>query len=86
MKIKISLFIALASLIIGLLHLVSTVMLVGKVQYNNSIRAAQNLTDRTDGDIENCLATFYFDIAWHEEPTFKDYWISGWKTLNNQDL
>ena len=86
MKIKIASMITLAAFGIGLFILTSTTMLVGKIQYNNSIRAAQNLTDRTDGDIENCLATFYFDIDWHKEPSLKDYWIAGWETLNNQDL
>lgn len=62
------------------------VLTIGRIQYNNSIRASQNLTDRTDADIENCLRVFYFDIDYNQKPNGLDYLKSGWQTLNNSDL
>ena len=36
-------------------------LLVGKIQLNNTIVVSQNLTERTDADIENVLVTFGFE-------------------------
>jgi len=59
---------------------------VGRVQFNGAVSVMQNLGNEcnsgfdTDGEIENVLSVFNFDLAWHESPTFADYWIAGYKT------
>jgi len=42
-------------------------LLVGKIQLNNTVKVCQNLTERTDGDIENVLHTFGFDDSYIAE-------------------
>ena len=37
----------------------------------------ENITDKTDGEIENVLYTFDFKLDAFTEPQFKDYYISG---------
>jgi hypothetical protein len=56
-------------------------LLVGKVQLNNTLIVCQNLTDRTDADIENVLLTFGFENNWNQEPTIVNIWEVGVNTL-----
>jgi len=57
-------------------------LLIGKIQFNNTIVVAQNLTERTDGDIENVLSTFNFSFDWRHEPTYIELWENGVTTLS----
>jgi len=57
-------------------------LLVGKIQLNNTVKVCQNLTERTDGDIENVLHTFGFDDNWLEEPSIVDMWEVGVTTIS----
>lgn len=54
---------------------------IGRIQYQNTIIVAQNLTDRTDGEISNVLATFDFDLDWNDQPTTADYYKAGIKAI-----
>jgi hypothetical protein len=56
-------------------------LLVGKIQLNNTIVVSQNLTERTDADIENVLLTFGFENNWNQEPTIVSIWEVGVNTL-----
>ena len=54
---------------------------IGKFQYRNACVVIENLTDKTDGEIEDVLATFDFSVDCMTEPTFSDYYITGLKTI-----
>lgn len=56
-------------------------LLVGKVQLNNTLIVCQNLTDRTDADIENVLLTFGFENNWNQQPTIINIWEVGATTI-----
>ena len=56
-------------------------LFVGKIQLNNTIVVVQNLTDKTDGDIENVLSTFGFTNTWDENPTIFNVWAVGVETI-----
>jgi hypothetical protein len=56
-------------------------LLVGKVQLNNTLIVCQNLTERTDADIENVLLTFGFENNWNQEPTIVNIWEVGSNTI-----
>ena len=56
-------------------------LLVGKVQLNNTLIVCQNLTEKTDADIENVLLTFGFENNWNQEPTIVNIWEVGVNTL-----
>lgn len=56
-------------------------LFVGKIQYNNTIVVVQNLTEKTDGDIENVLSTFGFTNTWDENPTIANVWVVGVTTI-----
>ena len=56
-------------------------LLVGKVQLNNTLIVCQNLTDRTDADIESVLLTFGFENNWNQEPTIVNIWEVGANTI-----
>ena len=58
-------------------------LLVGKIQLNNTIVVCQNLTERTDADIENVLTTFGFNNNWYDEPTIIEVWEVGVTTIGN---
>jgi len=56
---------------------------VGRFQYNNACMVIQNLTDRTDGEIEAVLLTFNFrNMTAFEQPTFADYYEAGLTATN----
>jgi hypothetical protein len=57
-------------------------LLVGKIQLNNTIVVCENLTERTDGDIENVLLTFGFENRWEQEPSIINIWEVGVTTLS----
>jgi hypothetical protein len=57
-------------------------LLVGKIQLNNTIVVCENLTERTDGDIENVLQTFGFENRWEQEPSIINIWEVGVTTLS----
>jgi hypothetical protein len=57
-------------------------LLVGKIQLNNTIVVCENLTERTDGDIENVLLTFGFENRWEQEPSIINIWEVGATTLS----
>jgi hypothetical protein len=57
-------------------------LLVGKIQLNNTIVVCENLTERTDGDIENVLQTFGFENRWEEKPSIINIWEVGATTLS----
>jgi hypothetical protein len=57
-------------------------LLVGKIQLNNTIVVSQNLTERTDGDIENVLLTFGFENNVEQEPSIVSIWEVGVTTLS----
>jgi len=57
-------------------------LLIGKIQFNNTIVVCQNLTERTDGDIENVLSTFNFSFDAMHEPTCVELWENGVTTLS----
>jgi hypothetical protein len=57
-------------------------LLVGKVQLNNTLIVCQNLTERTDADIESVLLTFGFENNWNQEPTIVNIWEVGATTLS----
>jgi hypothetical protein len=57
-------------------------LLVGKIQLNNTIVVSQNLTERTDGDIENVLQTFGFEGNWTKAPSVVKIWEVGVTTLS----
>ena len=56
-------------------------LLVGKIQLNNTIVVSQNLTERTDADIENVLVTFGFENNIEQEPSIVSIWEVGVNTL-----
>ena len=56
-------------------------LLVGKIQLNNTLIVCQNLTERTDADIESVLLTFGFENNWNQEPTIVNIWEVGVNTL-----
>jgi hypothetical protein len=56
-------------------------LLVGKVQLDNTVKVCQNLTERTDADIENVLTTFGFDNELHQEPNIINIWEVGVTTI-----
>ena len=56
---------------------------IGKFQYSNACMVIQNLTDRTDGEIEAVLLTFNFrNMDAFEQPTFADYYEAGLTATN----
>lgn len=56
---------------------------IGKFQYSNACMVIQNLTDRTDGEIEAVLLTFNFrNMTAFEQPTFADYYEAGLTATN----
>ena len=57
-------------------------LLVGKIQLNNTIVVCENLTERTDGDIENVLLTFGFENNVEQEPSIVSIWEVGVTTLS----
>ena len=57
-------------------------LLVGKIQLNNTIVVSQNLTERTDGDIENVMLTFGFENNVEQEPSIVSIWEVGVTTLS----
>lgn len=59
---------------------------VGLFQYGNACTVIANITDQTDGDIENVLSVFNFDIDCMTEPRFADYYIAGMRSLNCVDV
>ncbi len=54
---------------------------IGKFQYSNACLVIENITDKTDGEIEDVLYTFDFKLDAFTEPQFKDYYISGIETI-----
>ena len=56
-------------------------LLVGKIQLNNTIVVSQNLTERTDADIENVLTTFGFENEKNQEPNIINIWEVGVTTI-----
>ncbi len=56
-------------------------LLVGKVQLNNTLIVCQNLTERTDADIESVLLTFGFENNWNQAPTIINIWEVGANTI-----
>lgn len=56
-------------------------LLVGKIQLNNTIVVSQNLTERTDADIENVLVTFGFKNNLEQEPSIVSIWEVGVTTI-----
>lgn len=56
-------------------------LLVGKIQLNNTIVVSQNLTERTDADIENVLVTFGFKNNPEQEPSIVSIWEVGVTTI-----
>jgi len=57
-------------------------LLVGKIQLNNTIVVCENLTERTDADIESVLLTFGFENNWQHEPSIVHIWEVGATTLS----
>jgi hypothetical protein len=57
-------------------------LLVGKIQLNNTIVVCENLTERTDGDIESVLLTFGFEGNWTKAPSIVKIWEVGATTLS----
>lgn len=70
--------ILLISLIVGLFFVPYG---VGLFQYSNACMVIENITDKTDGEIENVLYTFDFNIDCMTTPSFIDYYNSGSKTI-----
>lgn len=71
-----------------ILLMASIPYLIGKVQFDNVTRMMQNYGDSdtehfegTDGDIEDCLRVFGFNIGWEDTPTFTQYYQVGWAVL-----
>ncbi|MFN7609797.1 MAG: hypothetical protein ACK5QX_02510, partial [bacterium] len=56
-------------------------LLVGKIQLKNTIVVSQNLTERTDADIENVLVTFGFKNNLEQEPSIVSIWEVGVTTI-----
>ena len=56
-------------------------LLVGKIQLNNTLIVCQNLTERTDADIESVLLKFGFENNWNQEHTIVNIWEVGVNTL-----
>ncbi len=62
-------------------------VLIGMIQYQNAIAVMQNLGNEcndgleTDGQIEDVLRVFNFDIDCMSEPNTYDYYIAGTKTM-----
>lgn len=71
------------TLILNILLLLSSPYIIGKIQYNNTIIVCQNLTDRTDEEIENVLSTFDFNNDWQQDPTTLELYNVGMKTIIN---
>lgn len=55
---------------------------VGVLQYQNACIVIANLTDQTDGEIEDVLATFDFNIDCMTTPNTIDYYKSGIKAID----
>lgn len=55
---------------------------VGIFQYSNACMVIENITDKTDGEIENVLYTFDFQLDAFTMPVFKDYYKSGSSTIS----
>ena len=56
---------------------------IGRFQYSNACMVIQNLTDRTDGEIEAVLLTFNFrNMNAFDQPTFADYYEAGLTATN----
>lgn len=56
---------------------------IGRFQYNNACMVIQNLTERTDGDIEAVLCVFNFrNVDAFSQPTFADYYEAGLMATN----
>jgi hypothetical protein len=67
---------------ITLALIIALPLLVGKIQLNNTIVVCENLTERTDGDIENVLQTFGFENNWQQAPSILHIWEVGATTLS----
>ena len=67
---------------ITLALIIALPLLVGKIQLNNTIVVCENLTERTDGDIESVLLTFGFEENWQHEPSVVKMWEVGATTLS----
>lgn len=67
---------------ITLALIIALPLLVGKIQLNNTIVVCENLTERTDGDIENVLQTFGFENNWQHAPSIVHIWEVGATTLS----
>jgi len=68
-------------LLIAVVMLWSVPYFIGKFQYANACMVIENITDKTDGEIEDVLYTFDFQIDCFTTPSFSDYYISGTKTI-----
>jgi len=68
-------------LLISVLLLWSVPYFIGKFQYSNACMVIANTTDQTDGEIEDVLYTFDFQIDCFTTPSFSDYYSSGTKTI-----
>lgn len=74
-----------------LLMFVSVILLapyfVGRIQLTNVERTVQNFGNEsnedfeTDGEIENILRVYDFNIGWRDKPTFIDYYRSGFEAI-----
>lgn len=78
------------TLFVALLILLSVPYLIGRLQFNNAVAVVQNLGNDdsdaenifgSDGDIENVLAVFNFQIGALDTPTFSDYYKAGLQTI-----
>jgi hypothetical protein len=61
---------------------------IGRQQMNNAEMVIQNFMDNdsdtfegTDGDIEDVLRVFNFNLSWDEHPSFIDYYKAGLAAL-----
>lgn len=50
---------------------------IGLFQYHNACVVIANVTDQTDGDIENVLSTFNFEMDCMTAPNTFDYYKAG---------
>lgn len=72
-----------ALILIGfIITLQSTPIVIGMFQYSNACMVIENLTDKTDGEIEDVLLVFDFNIDCMTEPGVFDYYVAGNKTID----
>ena len=60
-----------------LLFLLILPFFIGLFQYHNACVVIENITDKTDGEIEAVLYTFNFKLDAFTEPNYKDYYKAG---------